>query len=221
MAKQSSPQLPQHFKIDVGDDVALKIGERAGGRIVRGAHLTDQLEVGRALVVLSRIARGMGGRGGSNYPVALNAELEAYPKLAAVSSQMRAAAIWCIENWADVQPMLGELNDHQRQTMGVRGLRDLVERARSDAWRAAQQPTEPRPRPITQAELLERELERHRRAAFISGLSLDLESGVYIVTNEATYEKWRQAEQEVSGKRAKLDAGEGDHDRDADRDGPL
>jgi hypothetical protein len=51
-------------------------------------------------------------------------------------------------------------------------------------------------------------------------LSLDLESGVYIVTNEATYEKWRQAEREVSGKRAKLD-GDDDHDRDADRGEPL
>jgi hypothetical protein len=53
----------------------------------------------------------------------------------------------------------------------------------------------------------------------MSGLSLDLESGVYIVTNEATYEKWRQAEREVSGKRAKPDgAGNEDHDSDANQD---
>lgn len=215
MAHRSSSKLPQDLKLDIDDAVALTAGERAAGRIVRGAHLTEQLEIGRALVVLSRIAHASGGRGGSNYPVAMNAELEAYPQLARISAQLRAAAKWCIENWADVQPMLGELNDHQRQTMGVRGLRDLVERARSDAWRAAQRPTEPRPRAITQAELLERELQLHKRAAFVAGITLDLESGVYIVTNEATHERWRHAEQEVSGKRAKPDgAGDGDASED-------
>jgi hypothetical protein len=147
MAKPSSPQLPQHFKIDVGDDVALKIGERAAGRIVRGAHLTEQLEIGRALVVLQRIADGMGGRGGSNYPVAMNAQLEAYPKLAAISPQLRAAAIWCIRNWNDgVKAYLdGSITEHQRQTMGVRGLQSAVQAQRSEAWRNAERPPRERP----------------------------------------------------------------------------
>jgi hypothetical protein len=64
MAKRySSPKLPQDLKLDIDDAIALTVGERAAGRIARGAHLTEQLEMGRALVVLSRAARGMGGRG--------------------------------------------------------------------------------------------------------------------------------------------------------------
>ena len=50
MAKRySSPKLPQDLKLDIDDAIALTVGERAAGRIARGAHLTEQLEMGRAL----------------------------------------------------------------------------------------------------------------------------------------------------------------------------
>ena len=123
--RYSSPKLPQDLKLDIDDEVALTVGERAADRIARGAHLTEQLEIGRALVVLSRVARASGGRGGDNYPVAMSAELEDYPRPGRkISPQLRAAAIWCIVNWNDgVKAYLdGDITDHQRQTMGVRGV---------------------------------------------------------------------------------------------------
>ena len=183
MAKYSSPKTPQDLKLDVTDDIALTAGERAAGRIVRGAHLTEQLEVGRALVVLQRIADGKGGRGGSNYPVAMNAQLEAYPKLAAISPQLRAAAIWRILNWNNgVKVYLdGEITEHQRQTMGVRGLRAAVEVQRSETWRNAERP--PRERPYNYGEGAWRAMAKH-------GLTFDRANEEFVVADERVFLGW-------------------------------
>jgi hypothetical protein len=183
MAKYSSPKTPQDLKLDIDDAVALTAGERAAGRIVRGAHLTEQLEVGRALVVLQRIADGMGGRGGSNYPVAMNAQLEAYPKLAAISPQLRAAAIWCILNWNDgVKAYLdGDITEHQRQTMGVPGLKAAVEVPRSEVWRNAERP--PRERPYNYGEGAWRAMGKH-------GLTFDRDSETFVVADEEKFIAW-------------------------------
>ncbi len=186
MAKYSSPKTPQDLKLDIDDDVALTVGERVAGRIARGVHLTEQLEMGRALVVLQRIADGMGGRGGSNYPVAMNAQLEAYPKLAAISPQLRAAAIWCVQNWNDgVKAYLdGDLTSHQRQTMGVRGLRAAVEAQRSETWRNSQRP--PRERPYNYGEGAWRAMPKH-------GLTFDRENEMFIVADEAVFLGWAKS----------------------------
>ena len=180
MAKYSSPKTPQDLKLDIDDDVALTVGERVAGRIARGTHLTEQLEMGRALVVLQRIADGMGGRGGSNYPVAMNAQLEAYPKLAAISPQLRAAAIWCILNRSDgVKAYLdGDLTPHQRQTMGVRGLRAAVEAQRSEAWRNSQRP--PRESPYNYGDGAWRAMSKY-------GLTFDRENEAFVVADEAVF----------------------------------
>ena len=186
MAHRSSSKLPQDLKLDIDDAVALTAGERAAGRIVRGAHLTEQLEVGRALVVLQRIADGMGGRGGSNYPVAMSAQPDAYPKLNAISPQLRASAMWCILNWNDgVKAYLdGEITEHQPQTMGVRGLRAAVEAQRSETWRNNERP--PRERPYNYGEGAWRAMSK-------VGLTFDRESEMFVVADEAVFLGWAKS----------------------------
>jgi hypothetical protein len=91
MAKYSSPKTPQDLKLDIEDDVALTVGERVAGRIVRGSHLIEQLEIGRALVVLSRVADREGRRKRRNRRCLL-----AWPLTPAsiLTQSLRRAVMW-------------------------------------------------------------------------------------------------------------------------------
>ena len=142
MATRTS--LPSALNVNVADDVAIREGEQAATRIVRGAHLTDQLKVGVALMALSRIAltqAGANARMGRPYNEAFSRQLAKHPKLEAVYGHTRAAALWCVENWADTQAYLARLEKEdpvKLQLLGARGLRKAIEEEIATAHRAAE-----------------------------------------------------------------------------------
>jgi hypothetical protein len=102
--------------LDVADDVAIREGEEAAGRLVTGQSLTDQLMVARALMVGRRHALAVSGANrpeGKPYILAFSGWLAEHPKLQSIIGPTRAAGLWCVEpdNWPKVQAALAALDD--------------------------------------------------------------------------------------------------------------
>jgi hypothetical protein len=110
---------------------------------VRRQDINDRLKVARALMVGRRAAMAESGANhpeGKPYFTAFSRWLADHPKLAAVSADDRAAALWCLEaeNWPRVRSALAALDDKTRQRASLRALRArLVREAEQQAVAAA------------------------------------------------------------------------------------
>lgn len=138
MAKDN--YLPSSFQINVDPAINEREGKQAWRRIKRGSALEDQLKLARWLAYGSRLAQAEAGvqrAEGRGYSVAFNRWLLEHD-MAAVSAQMRANAIFVIDNWPEAEMAIANANDHQKQTWALNGLRTAIEMARSDKWRAAE-----------------------------------------------------------------------------------
>jgi hypothetical protein len=205
MATRYSP--PSAINVNVADDVAIREGELAATRIVRGAHLRDQLKIGVALSVLSRAAQSEAGanqRSGRPYAEAFSRQLAKHPKLEAVYGHTRAAALWCVEHWADTQAYLAKLEKEdpvRLQMLGVRGLREKIEREIAIAQRAHEvlEPHEPTPPRRTTADQLNDVLVALRDA----GLRYD--GGMIEITDLRSYRGWQKYQRDKAAEIAKLD----------------
>ena len=219
MAKRSTS--PSSINVNVADDVAIREGEQAATRIVRGAHLIDQLKVGVALNALSRAAQSEAGtnqRSGRPYNEAFSRQLAKHPKLEKVYGHTRAAALWCIERWADTQAYLAKLEKEEPgklQLLGVRGLKERIEREIAAANRVeVLEPHEPTPPRRTPAAQLNEVLLALREA----GLRFD--NGEIEITNLRSYRGWQKYQRDKATEIAKLEE-EGDSTSTSDEDGPF
>lgn len=208
MAKQSS--TPSSINVNVADDVAICEGEQAATRIVRGAHLIDQLKIGVALNALSRAAQSEAGtnqRSGRPYNEAFSRLLAKHPKLEAVYGHTRAAALWCIERWADTQAYLAKLETEdpvKLQTLGVRGLKEKVKREIAAANRVeVLEPHEPTPPRRTPAVQLNEVLMALR------GAGLRFDSGEIEITDLRSYRGWQKHQRDKAAEIVKLEKEEG------------
>jgi hypothetical protein len=205
MAPHNSP--PSTLNVNVADDVAIREGELAATRMVRGAHLSDQLKVGVALSVLSRAAMsetGSNARMGRPYNEAFSRQLAKHPKLEAVYGHTRAAALWCVENWADTQAYLARLEKEdpvKLQVLGVRGLKEKIEREIAVAQRAVEmlEPHEPTPPRRTTADQLNDVLLALRDAG------LRFEDGAIEITDLRSYRGWQKYQRDKATEIAKLE----------------
>lgn len=162
--------------------------------------MTDQLKVGVALMALSRIAltdAHANARMGRAYNEAFSRQLAKHPKLEAVYGHTRAAALWCVENWTDVQAYLAKLereNPAKLQVLGVRGLRDAVSAEINAAHHANEmpEPREPGPRRFTPAERLNLLLLALRH----TGQAYEEEEGRIRVLNKARFRQYIREEDE-------------------------
>ena len=205
---------PDQLRIDIPDEQALSEGRAAARRHNRGAPLADQLRIGIALTSLARTAMreaGTNQRSGRPFNTAFSRLLAGERDLSNVTNNTRAAALWCIENWPDVQPYLERLrteDPHRFQVIGVRGLRDAVERELLTRHVPDEvempEPREPAPRRRTPAEQLNMLL----LAVQAAGMRYDEDASLLLITNPASHRAWQERLRDMAAEVAALSAEE-------------
>jgi hypothetical protein len=100
-----------------------------------------------------------------------------------VSPEMRAHAIYVIDNWPEAEIAIANANDHQKQTWALNGLRTAIEMARSEKWRAAERPKPPKEKPYNYGDGAWRAMEK-------MGLAFDRNSESFRVGNEDAFYGW-------------------------------
>ena len=201
---------PDQLPITIADDEALSEGRAAARRHNRNVSLQDQLKIGRALNVLAQAAMreaGTNRRSGRPFNEAFSRLLAGEPDLEAVTRNTRAASLWCVENWADVQPYLERLrveNPTKFQSLGVRGLRETVERELLTRHEPdlvdMPEPREPVAPRVTDTDRLNLLL----RALQHSGLHYDAETGVIVIADPRSYRGWQAVLRDMAAEVAAL-----------------
>jgi hypothetical protein len=104
-------------------------------RLIKGAgSILDKLKAARGFQVGQRLAREAEAAG-RRYSKVFGDWLAQHPWLEKFSSPDRAAALWCLEPgaWPDALKVIQRLDDKQRQSLGLRGLKSAVLEARGEA----------------------------------------------------------------------------------------
>jgi hypothetical protein len=118
---------------------------------------------------------------GRGYSAAFNAWLIEHD-MTGVSAQMRANAIFVIDNWAEAEIAIANANEHQKQTWALNGLRTAIEMARSEKWRAAEQKKQPVPK-LKPYDLAAGAY----RAMLKAGLTLNQKTDEFVPADEAVF----------------------------------
>jgi hypothetical protein len=125
------PLLPQNLDLKVGDAAAIKRGLAAVRDVKMGGHLTRWLAIGDACLRISKqVNEEMGnpnapvtGKRGGAVNIAFSAKLAAYPELEKLDSDLRTAAMRCVEQWHITTTVLERLSPYHLQGgMGIEGV---------------------------------------------------------------------------------------------------
>jgi hypothetical protein len=185
MAAPKIPKFASDINLDVPKDQMLAESAYALKHV--GNHLIYHLWIGRTLVAAQDelAERGVNEQSGL-YSGEMSRWLKAHqPQLADEKyKNLRPAAIWCIRNWANVQPYIKHLERDEPdvyQDIGARALRDRVEKTMSNIDKKL--PKAPKEKPYNYGDGAWRAMAKH-------GLTFDKASETFVVADEALFLSW-------------------------------